>query len=235
MQALFDTFFRWRRRAAEALGVSRYSWPALNGLDRQLAQMLGQRDGFFIEAGANDGYTQSNTYYFEKMRNWSGILIEPIPDLCARCRRERPRSVVVQAALVRPDHGPDEIEMNFAGLMSVSARAFGDEETRRRHVAAGLTQHGVNGTYTVKVPARTLSSVIDAHAAGREIDLLSLDVEGSELEALAGLDLARHAPRYLLVEARGRAGVIERLGDYYEPPVVLFDAGTHEDLCFRRR
>lgn len=235
MQALFDVFFTKRRRIAEALGVDRYSWPALNGLDRKLAQIFEAREGFFIEAGANDGYTQSNTYFFEKMRNWTGILIEPIPELCARCRRERPRSVVVQAALVRPEHGSDEIEMDFAGLMSVSARAFGDKEARRRHVAAGLTQHGVDRTYTVKVPARTLSSIIDTYAAGREIDLLSLDVEGSELEALAGLDLARHAPRYLLVEARDRTGMIERLGSYYETPVVLFDAGTYEDLCFRRR
>lgn len=235
MQALFDTLFTWRRRTAELIGVERYSWPALNEIDRKLAHILGARGGFFVEAGANDGYTQSNTYAFEKMRDWSGILIEPIPELCARCRRERPRSMVVQAALVQPDYGSDEIEMNFAGLMSVSARAFGDEAVRRRHVAVGLTQHGVKETYTVKVPARTLSSIIEEHAAGREIDLLSLDVEGSELEALAGLDLARHAPRYILVEARGRAGVIERLSDYYEPPVVLFDAGTHEDLCFRRR
>ena len=48
-------------------------------LDRQLLPHLDKRKGFFIEAGANDGVTQSNTLFFERHRGWRGLLVEPIP------------------------------------------------------------------------------------------------------------------------------------------------------------
>jgi len=38
-----------------------------------------KRNGFFIEAGGYTGEEGSNTLYFEKERNWTGILIEPLP------------------------------------------------------------------------------------------------------------------------------------------------------------
>lgn len=45
-------------------------------IDNVLKQMRG---GFFIEAGGYDGEDFSNTLYFELERNWTGLLIEPIP------------------------------------------------------------------------------------------------------------------------------------------------------------
>lgn len=229
------TLKRARRRLAEAVGIDWYSYLALNNLDRELARFLPQRGGFFIEAGANDGLAQSNTYYFERMRGWSGILIEPVPDLCARCSRERPRSSVVQAALVAPDFPHPDVEMQYAGLMSVVDGAFGDPAMRDRHVEVGLQQQGVGKTYSIRVPARTLSAIIDAESGGREVDLLSLDVEGAELQALRGLNLARHAPRFICVEARDPKGLADLLGARYEQAEILSDNGQHQDILFRRR
>jgi len=226
---------RVRRRLAEVVGIERYSHLALNDLDRKLAQYLPRRDGFFIEAGANDGLAQSNTYYFERMRGWRGILIEPVPELCARCRRERPGSKVVQAALVSPDYPHADLEMQYAGLMSVAENAFADTQARRRHVERGLQQRGVGATYSIRVPVRTLSAIIDSEADRREIDLLSLDVEGAELQALAGLDVASHAPRFICVEARDPAAIAAILGSRYEVACVLSDNGEHQDILFRRQ
>jgi FkbM family methyltransferase len=232
--AIRQPLVRARRAVFEALGSARYSRPALNDLDRKLERHLDFDGGFFVEAGANDGFNQSNTYYLERWRGWTGILVEPIPELAERCRRERRRSVVVQAALVASDFGGTDIEMHFAGLMSVSEGAFGNRAECHQHLRIGLQQRDVTGTYAVRVPALTLSAVIAAHAAGREIDLLSLDVEGAELSALAGLDLARHAPRFICVEAREPAEVAACLRPRYERIEVLSDNGAHQDLLFRR-
>ena len=38
------------------------------------------KDGFFIEAGAFDGETFSNTLFFELKQNWTGLVVEPNPD-----------------------------------------------------------------------------------------------------------------------------------------------------------
>ena len=70
-----------RRRAFEACGSSKYSRPSFNALDRKFEKFLDFDGGFFIEAGANDGFEQSNTYHLERWRGWSGVLVEPIPEL----------------------------------------------------------------------------------------------------------------------------------------------------------
>lgn len=226
---------RWKRLLAESIGVERYSWPGLNGLDRAVVARLGEAGGFFIEAGANDGYTQSNTYYLERFRGWTGILVEPVPELCARCRRERPCSVVVQAALADSAREGGEIEIAYAGLMSVSDFAFADAATRARHVEEGLRVQEIEASRRMRVPAITLSRLIDRHAGGREVDLLSLDVEGAELVALSGLDMKRHAPRHVLVETRSAGEVITTLAEHYADPIVLNYAGEYQDLFFSRR
>ena len=41
----------------------------------------GKKNGFFIEAGAFDGENFSNTLLFELKHNWTGLLVEPNPDL----------------------------------------------------------------------------------------------------------------------------------------------------------
>ena len=38
-----------------------------------------QTGGFFIECGALDGETRSNTLFFERFRDWTGLLIEAGP------------------------------------------------------------------------------------------------------------------------------------------------------------
>lgn len=61
----------------------------LEELDRKLEKYLNYNNGFFIELGSNDGVEQSNTYYFEKYKNWSGILIEPILHKYLDCKKNR--------------------------------------------------------------------------------------------------------------------------------------------------
>ena len=50
-----------------------------HGQDQWLNQNVfnNQSGGFFVEAGAWDGITSSNTYFFEKELGWDGLLIEP--------------------------------------------------------------------------------------------------------------------------------------------------------------
>src|SRR5690349_2843700 len=119
---------RGRRRIFEQCGSDRYSHPAYDDLDRKLAAYLPERDGVFLEAGAFDGFWGSNTYWFERFRGWSGVLVEPIPQFAALARKERPRSRVFQCALVPSTFDRDRIVLRYGGTMTVVAGLEGAEE-----------------------------------------------------------------------------------------------------------
>jgi len=163
---------------------------------------LNYDNGFFIEAGANDGYSQSNTYFLEKRRKWSGILVEGIPELFERARKQRPNSVVYNCALVSSDFPDSTVTMHYANLMSVVEGSLKTDEAQDRHIRDGLDVQHLDRSYSVTVPARTLESILDEHPNLPNIDFFSLDVEGYELNVLKGMNLARYKPKYILVEAR---------------------------------
>lgn len=221
----------WRRRLFELAGSRRYSRPGLGDLDARLAPYLGFEGGFFIEAGANDGYAQSNTYYLERYLGWSGVLIEGIPELYARCRRLRRRSRVYPCALVAPDYPDATVPMHFANLMSVVDGSLKTADAQDQQIRTGLEIQSLDATYTVAVPARTLASILDELPQPVHIDFFSLDVEGAELAVLEGLNLEKYRPVYILVEAR----FFDEVDVYLQPHYTLVGQLSHHDYLYRSR
>jgi FkbM family methyltransferase len=205
-------------------------------MDRKLERWLDFDGGFFIEAGANNGVQQSNTYYLEKMRGWSGLLVEPVPALAAECRKNR-NQPVVEAALVSPEQEGCLVELHWAGLMSTLSGALGNAEATAAHVETGRTIQNIREATVFQVRGRRLSALLDEYGftGERRIDFFSLDVEGAEPSALAGLDLGRHAPRFICVEARDEVAVGKLLETHYELVDELANGGTYRDLLYRLR
>jgi hypothetical protein len=61
-------------------------------IDKKMLKYIDYDDGYFIEIGAGDGVHLSNTYYYEKYRNWSGVLIDPILHHHLSCLQHRSNS-----------------------------------------------------------------------------------------------------------------------------------------------
>jgi FkbM family methyltransferase len=226
-RAFYNLGGPWQRaRLFAALGSTRYSHPAEAGIDTMLEALVPGGGGIFVEAGAHDGYTQSNTFYLERHCGWSGVLVEAVPELFRRARRRRRHSQVFGCALVSPEREGTTVAVAFGDLCSNVAGDSG-------HAARGLGPSR-RRSYTVEVPGRTLSAVLEEAGVGRA-DVLVLDVEGSELDVLAGLDLERHGPAHMLVETNDRAaqqpGVDAALASHYD----FVRAASPVDLLYRRR
>jgi len=205
--------------------------PALNDLDEKLAKYLDFEGGFFVEAGANDGYHESNTYYLENTRGWRGLLIEAIPNLAEICRKVRARSVTIQAALVADQEANSQVTMRFANLMSLVEGSLGEQELTEEHVRKELEIQRIPNSYSVEVTGRTLSSLLDEYAPEQEIDFFSLDVEGFEEQVIKGLDLTRHAPRLILVDTCKLDDILFLLESRYD----LVEKLSVHDYLFRRK
>ena len=71
-----------------------------------------------------------------------------------------------------------------------------------RQKKKGFNKYEKSLSFGAKRKARTLSSILDSTNAPTVIDLLSLDVEGAELEVLKGINFFKYSFKYILVESR---------------------------------
>ncbi len=171
------------------------SYKAQFGEDRFLDEYFAhKRDGVFVEVGAYDGVEMSNSYFFEQ-RGWTGLLVEADPDVAARCRAARPRSVVVNCAVVAPGTSPTVTFQISEEHKSLSSLSF---DRSRREALETIT--GAVRLREVSVPARTLDDVLAQHAPAAPIDFVTIDVEGHEWDVLRGFTIARWRPEVVILE-----------------------------------
>jgi len=163
---------------------------SLNQLDRKLEKYVDYDNGYFVELGANDGVTQSNSLYFEKSRNWRGLLVEPAPQNFLKCRQNRsPSDSIYCAACVSFDYDKEFVRIAYSNLMSTPVSLESDIKDPHAHAKLGGQFLGSGETvFEFGAVARTLNSLLLDARAPTMIDFLSLDVEGAELEVLKGVD-----------------------------------------------
>jgi FkbM family methyltransferase len=167
---------------------------------------IGVDQGFFVDVGAHDGITGSNSLFFERERGWRGICIEPLPGPFAALKSNR-RAVTINCAVGEYDGEADFVVVGgYAEMLSGL-----ESELDPRHAARiddEVAQHG--GTrQTVKVPVRRLDELLAEHGAPR-VDLLSVDVEGAELSVLRSLDLSVTPVVAVAVETNYAEDSVER-------------------------
>jgi FkbM family methyltransferase len=203
---------------------------SLNDLDRKLEKYVDFDGGIIFEAGANDGVDQSNSLYFELFRGWRSILVEPIPPRYRQCTINRPSAIVECGALVPPDRENELIELVYCNLMTVTRNTPETRGWEDDHVSRGVQFLGGGEPIEFQSRGLTISSILDKHRIDH-VDVLSLDVEGFEIPALAGIDFARHRPSWLLIEVRDDRLMDAYLSSYYDRVENL----SHHDVLYKRR
>jgi len=160
--------------------------PSQEQEERLVREFFGGDDsGFYVEVGANHPTEGSQTWHLEQL-GWTGVLVEPQPDLAAFLVTERKTATVFPVACTSPEKAGQTASLHVDGARS---------GLNRERMAPGS-----NAEHTIAVPTRTLDSILEEAQAPAPIDLLSVDVEGHELEVLSGFDLKRWQPLLLLIE-----------------------------------
>lgn len=154
-----------------------------------LAESGFKRGGYFVEFGATDGITGSNSFLLESQFGWSGVVAEPALRFHADLAKNRTCVRDVRAVWAQSGQ-----ELSFKeakiGALSTFRHLEGKDQYRR------LRKRG-------KVyPVQTVSllDLLDQNRAPREIDYLSVDTEGSELEILQAFDFSKYQFRSITVE-----------------------------------
>lgn len=165
-----------------------------HGEELYLWQLLGfRKEGVFIEVGAYNGVSLSNSLFFESI-GWRTLLVEAHPDLAQQCREHRPGAHVVHAAAGERNEGTVTFSM-VRGMPGMDTLSFVTSDEGHR---ARIENRG-GRIEQVDVPQRSLQSML-AEFNLTEVDCLSIDVEGAELGVLRGLHLEQNRPRLIMVE-----------------------------------
>ena len=147
----------------------------------------GKREGFFVEFGAADGKSKSNTFFLEKEMNWKGVIAEPHPAFINSLRRHR--SCVVSDKCVYSRSG-ECIEFLATRVGELGRIAVIDPQDGHKR-----------GDHTVvKVETISLNDLLVEAQAPQDIDFLSIDTEGSEFKILAHFEFDRWNVRTITVE-----------------------------------
>eukprot|EP01012_Entosiphon_sulcatum_P050395 TRINITY_DN6921_c0_g1_i1.p1 TRINITY_DN6921_c0_g1~~TRINITY_DN6921_c0_g1_i1.p1 ORF type:complete len:420 (+),score=76.63 TRINITY_DN6921_c0_g1_i1:202-1461(+) len=132
----------------------------------------GGRKGFYVDVGSNQPKYLSNTWFYDECLGWKGVCIEANPKLAAMLRSQR--SCVVVDKCIHPTKS--SVSFNTANEVG-----HVDDETVLPQVKARAA--GVPSS-RVTVPCTTLREVF-AQLNVRHVDWMSIDIEGSEMGALA--------------------------------------------------
>lgn len=183
---------------------------AQNAEDVRLRRAFaGQPSGFYIDVGANDPVDCSITKHFYDS-GWSGINVDPAPKPFASIARARKRDINLNVAC-----------SNRSGSMTLHAARISALSTFSEEEVVIHRKQGFEFD-TITVPVVTLASICAEHVRERQIDFLSIDVEGHEREVLEGADLRRFRPRVIVIEAT-RPNTTEPTHDRWEHLIVEHD------------
>lgn len=134
-------------------------------------------DGIYLEIGAMDGVEYSNTKTLEDYFNFTGILIEPQKKYFDLLVKNRPKSKCYNFAVTNKDD--DFIEFIGNNGVSGAIHTMTDDFYNK--------YHKTNQTYQVK--NKKMDEIIK-ESKFEYIDIMSIDVEGGELELLKSIDFS---------------------------------------------
>jgi FkbM family methyltransferase len=192
MDIVKSLFIRTKRayNAFLARETDPYSTPSYSqeGEDLVLKRIFPSKlDGFYVDVGAHHPRRFSNTYLFY-MRGWRGINIDATPGSMSEFKKERPRDVNIECAI-----SDKEEQIDFYLFEEKALNTF-SKDLSDSYVAGGYKLQARQ-----QLTTRRLDSILEQFV-NQQIDFMSIDVEGFEMQVLLSNDWTKYRPKVLVLE-----------------------------------
>ncbi len=149
-----------------------------------LKSLKKNKNGIFVDVGSHHPRRGSNTYFFYKL-GWRGLLIDLEKDKVLAAKLSRPRDKVILAAVSSEKKKVDIYSQKY----------FSTNTTIRKDT--------IDSSYkkTSTVITKTLQEILQENKIPKNFEILSIDVEGEDLDVLLGLSLKHYCPLVICVES----------------------------------
>lgn len=153
--------------------------------------------GKYVDVGCNAPVRYSNTFDLY-LNGWRGVNIDANSELVSECRKVRKQDICIQAAV-----SDSEREVIFHRAKSNLVSTIDEEKLVEWKKHFEFSDDDQETLVT-----RTLTSILDEHwRSGDSIDVLTIDVEGHDMQVLKSLDLSRYRPKIVVIEMHEFEGV----------------------------
>lgn len=169
----------------------------------------------FLQIGANDGFIYDPIQKFIKRDNWSGVMLEPQPEVfhqfLVKIHEKRPEIIPINAALSLKDGKTTLYTIAFSkerwatGLSSfdkgILLEKFKNGAIAKKAIKEGITLPINESNWITEVEIDSISpSTLIGLFENKKIDLLAIDTEGFDFEILKMLDLKSIEPEVIIYE-----------------------------------
>ena len=182
-------------------------------------------DYIYIEIGGNHAFAGNNTYLLHKYTGMNGILVEANPALLDDLKKARPHDQVVYAAVTNEDLENIELYISRHHELSSLEKRFVEEW---HGGAVGIQE-------IVRVPAIRPNQFFATHIPkDKQILLLSIDIEGKDLDIVKDIDFSRWRPLFVQLEpSEGYApGEGKRMTEWMNEQGYILFSCTNVNLIY---
>jgi len=185
MQPFDGKLEKWGQQQFSQFGEDTVIWAWVETLRLQ------DKNGFFVDIGAHHPTRGSNTYLLRKLLEWTGINVEPDPNLFKVFVEEAKDCINLQMAIGK-ERGTAELTVyNHPGANTISSRL---REKQAKDPRIEIVD-------TITVPMTTINDLLESNLpANKDFRLLTIDAEGLDFEILSGLDSEKYRPNLVAIE-----------------------------------
>lgn len=142
-----------------------------------------KKEGFFIDIGAHDGISFSNSLFFEKYKNWEGVCIEPNPVVFGKLISNR-KSVNLNVCI-----GSENTKVKFTQIEGYSEMLSGiTEKYNAKHIERINNDILIKGGTKQEIEVNMITLTAIDEIKNKKIDFISIDTEGNEFDIVKSID-----------------------------------------------
>lgn len=178
-----------------------------------------KKNGFFIDIGAHNGRTFSNSLFFEMYKNWKGICIEPNPNVFTELNSFR-KSINLNVCI-----GESDKTVKFTQIEGYAEMLSGiSEKYDKRHIERIERNLKSKGGKITEIDVKMMRLDSIEELKNKQVDFVSIDTEGNEFDILSSIDFDKLDIKAIVVENNyGDSRIKKHLLEFDYIPLVKLE------------
>lgn len=152
--------------------------------DKYLDKLFKKKlNGTFVDIGAHDGLTFSNSYFFEKERNWKGVCVEPIPEIFSKLNEIR--NCIKINGCISNKTGTEKflrVKGEYVDTEMLSGLLNDYDARHLERIDREIKEYG-GSKEEIEVKCYDINQVLKDNNI-QQVDFFTIDTEGNELKIL---------------------------------------------------